>query len=319
MKRLIGLILISAVFILSFTPDTADARRRYRQHSSIYNKYYHRNSAISGLRSPYVRTRRPLNVPVTRRSYRPTGRIIYMGPTPTVFYNPWSPMIQPMYQPVFQPSYQPVYNPYPYTNIRVIGPTQPTIIERERIIVERTPAQTQTAPLSPVIQNQTNSISSSINSATDASEQLSIAQQLFKDRKYSEAAKVFNSASGLKPGDPTVKMGQSFSLLAVGDYQGSGASLRSALSLNPAWYTEALDPMQYYGDNKDFNAHLITIERFVEKNPNHIEARLTLGYLYFITGEINQAAEELADILENNPNDLEAISLLGNIATLMKQ
>ena len=93
MKRLIGLILISAVFILSFTPDTADARRRYRQHSSIYNKYYHRNSAISGLRSPYVRTRRPLNVPVTRRSYRPTGRIIYMGPTPTVFYNPWSTMI----------------------------------------------------------------------------------------------------------------------------------------------------------------------------------------------------------------------------------
>ncbi len=323
MKRVIGLLLISTGFILSLTPDIADARTYNRYHSRVYNKYYHRNPSSFGIRSPYVRARRSLNVPVTRRSYRPTGRIIYIGPSPAVCYNPWGHMVQPAYHPVYQPSYQPMYNrvasPYPQSQIRVIGPMQPTIIERERIIVERPPAPNQIAPAPSNIQSNTYTPSTSVNSSTDASEQFLIAQELFRERKYTEAAQAFNTASGLKPGDAKVKMGQSLSLLAVGDYQGSGAALRRALYLNSEWYVKPIDPAEYYGVNKDLNAHLMKIERFVAKNPKHVEAKLTLGYCYFISGKMNEAAENLADILEMNPDDLETISLLGNIASMTKQ
>jgi len=327
MKRVIVLILISTGFVLSLTPDTAEARTHYRHQSRFHNNYYYRNSATFGIRSPYFRTRRSLNVPVTRRSYRPTGQIVYMGPAPAAFYNPWRPMIQPSYQPayqpVFQPSYQPMYTrmayPYPQSNIRMIGPMQPTIIERERIIVERPPATTQIAPVPLNVQIKFYTPSTSTNSTIDASEQFSIAQQLFRERKYTEAAQAFNTASGLKPGDAKVKMGQSLSLLAVGDYQGSGASLRRALEINSEWYVKPIDPTEYYGENKDLNAHLMKIERFVDKNPKHVEAKLTLGYFCYVTGRMSEAADNLAEILEINPNDLETMSLLGNLVSKTKQ
>ncbi len=320
MKRVIVLILITAGFVLSLIPNTADARTHYRYNSRynsrIYSNYYHRNSPVFGMRSPYVRTRRPLNVPVTtpRYSYRPTRQIIYMGPQPMPFYNPWDVMVQPVYQSAYQPIYTSMISPYPQSSIRLIQPMPPTIIERERIIVDQQPATRSVAPASSITDDNAYTPSISTDNATDISEQLAIAQQLFRERKYKEAAQAFHNVSGLKPGDAEVKMGQSLSLLAVGDYQGSGASLRQALSLNPVWFEKPIDPTEYYGENKDIQAHLITINRFVDKNPNHVEAKLTLAYVCYICGNLNDAAEHLADILDMNPGDIETMSLLGNLA-----
>lgn len=257
-----------------------------------------------GLMPPYERGRRPLNVPDTSRvSYRAPERIVYVYTQP------------------------PAYGNWPFASGVTLSPGAPAqvlprypILEREKIIMER-PAEEPTAKAeSPPRDKEPSYIPSHGPGSKDSFvRQLDQAQRLFRDRRYKEAVEAYHRIAGLKPNTPMVKMGQCWALLAVGDYEGAASALRRALVLHPDWYQEPIQVATFYGDTNDFNAHLAVLERFLSQHPDHVEARFLVAYGYFVLDRMSEAAENLAMILEKDPGDLEATSLLGNLAALQQK
>ena len=108
----------------------------------------------------------------------------------------------------------------------------------------------------------------------------------------------------------------------MGEYVDAGSALRRALLLKPVWNEKPILLATYYGDLNDFNAHLARLERFVQSHKTHSEAQFLLAYLYYAIERADDAAGLLATILDAHPNDLEATTLLGRIAstrTLMQK
>ncbi len=298
---------------LDLCPTSYADRYYYRTYSRNYYDGYYYNSPVFGLRSPYVRERRPLNVPSSSyRSYPTYPPIFSMYPQPVPMLTPMPP--GPWITPYSYSPYSYLYANYsPY---RMIGSNPPTIIEREKIIIERQPASTESV----ISRESSPSTARSYIPSKPLGEEgsfvqlLDQAQRLFHDRNYQEAVEIYHQASGLSTGNALVKMGQALAWCAVGDYEGAASALRRALTLNPEWNEKPILVATFYGDTNDFNAHIARLEMFVKKSEKNLESRFLLAYLYSIADRGDEAAELLADLLDQNPNDLEATTLLGRLA-----
>lgn len=258
-----------------------------------------------GLLPPYERGRRPLNVPDTsRRYYQPPERIVYVYNTPPpAAYGNWPFAPGTTFSPAAQAMMQ----------------NRPPVIEREKVIIERQPGETtETAGEKPPAE-PSYLPSHAMGDEDSFVRQMDQAQRLFRDRRYKEAVEAYHRAAGLKPSTPMVKMGQCLALFAVGDYEGAASALRRALILHPEWYKEPILLATFYGDTTDFNAHLAVLERFLGRHKEHVEARFLAAYFYFVLDRLSESAEYLASILEKDPADLEATSLLGNLAALQQK
>ncbi|MGC9326400.1 MAG: tetratricopeptide repeat protein [Candidatus Hinthialibacter sp.] len=311
MKRGIVFTLIAAGVAVSALLQDADARRYYYRHS--YRSYYdYDHSPIFGLTSPYERTRRPLNVPATRSASYRSPSVVYVYQQPMV-YPPYGPAAPWFSQTAMRTSpYAYLGVPYPpYSNY---PPVQPIIIERERIVAEQPRDGGEEDGSQTIARTPSYIPSKPIGEDGGFVKQLDYAQRLFRERNYQQAAEAYHKASGLSSDNALVKMGQALSLLAVGDYESAASALRRALMLNPEWCEKPILPATFYGELNDFNAHLFRLERFVEKNKEHVESQFLLAYLFTIADRLNEAADLLAGILERHPNDLEATTLLGRIA-----
>lgn len=317
------------VFAVGFTAfallDDAEARRfYYRNYYRSYNDYYDYHPDVYGISPPYARERRPLNVPQSGSNYYRPRSVFYMLPQPA----PMFPYAAPVawQSPYSYPSVFTMGSPYltaPYLSvpslgapyaIRTIGPVQPTIIEREKVIIERPPAEESAKPSASSAQTPSYIPSKPVGEDEGFVNQLDRAQRLFRERNYQEAVEAYHKASGLNSGNALLKMGQAFSLLAVGDYESAASALRRALTLNPEWNEKPVLVATFYGDANDFSAHLARLDIYVKKYKENVEARFLQAYLYVVANRMNEAAELLAGILETQPNDLDATTLLGRIA-----
>ncbi|MFB3787587.1 MAG: tetratricopeptide repeat protein [bacterium] len=317
MKRiLLFSLVVTVAAVLAWTPDSRSASfgfYNYRLRPFFWGSglaYRYPFFTLEpypnfGLMPPYERGRRPLNVPDTSRLYsRPPERIIYVyNPPPPAAYGNWPFAPGATLPPAAQAMLQ----------------NRPPVIEREKVIFERQP-EDSTAGREEKSQVKTSFLPSHGTGDTDSFvRQMDQAQRLFRDRRYKEAVEAYHRASGLKPNTPMVKMGQCLALFAVGDYEGAASALRRALILHPDWYKEPILLATFYGDTNDFNAHLAVLERFLGQHPEHVEARFLTAYFYFVLDRLSESAETLATILEKDPGDLEATSLLGNLAALQQK
>lgn len=325
MKRGIVFTLLTASIAVFALLDDAEARRYYyRNYNRYYPEYYNfyrYPSTEFGIHSPFTRGRRPLNVPSSGwQSYRPYYSYYnYPQPAPFIPYLQPSPYIQPSVWSMPY-SYLPALSMnYPFFPIQVISPAQPLIIERERVIVERQPPEAEPLYHEEVTNASPYSSASQIaENQEDYRHQLDMAQRFFRERNYRQAVEMYHRASGMNSLDAQMKMGQAFSLLAVGDYTNAASALRRALSLNPEWNEKPVLITAFYRETNDFDAHLTRLELYVRKNPQNLEARFLQAYLYVAADRRNDAAELLAGILASQPNDLDATTLFGRISASKK-
>lgn len=189
---------------------------------------------------------------------------------------------------------------------------RPTIIEREKVIIDRSEPKPADQPAA---QGRTfYSPSRPVGQSSGFAEQLDQAQQMFRNRQYKEAVEAYHFTVALQPSSPMGKMGQALALFAVGDYEQAASALRKALTLHKEWNATPIQIGTFYGEVNDFYAHLARLERYRKQNRENIEAGFVLAYCYVVLERNNEAAELLATLLESDPNDLEATTLLGYMA-----
>lgn len=294
------------IFACLIAPPKAEAGSRYelrpyfagRGYAYAYPLLTYRERPVFGITKHYEFKRRPLSVP-----QRP-HRTYSSSPTRVFHYHH------------YPRNYS---SSYPYRGSQVIGPDRPSVIEREKVIIERqTPPQNYSQQQAPNAVQQRPPLSRNYaDEGEDKSfvEHLQDANRLFKDRDYNSAVLEFRKAAAMQPSNAPVKMGYALALLATGDYVTAASELRHALKSNNEWYDEAPELSTYYGDLNDFKAHFAMLERYIQKHPKNLDAQFLSGYLNFVQGKLDRAADTMAEILEKDPNELEATTLLGRLAS----
>ncbi len=194
---------------------------------------------------------------------------------------------------------------------------QPTVIERERVIVERAPEE---KPPKDTPREEVDKEEEQVSRDFDYKnktfiEHLDDGNKAFKNRNYEIAKREFKHAAGMQPSNATVRMGYALGLFATGDYETAAMVLRRALQLNEDWIKKPVEISTYYGKLEDYNAHLSMLERYIKKHPQNLEAKFLAGYIHFMNGDLTKASETMAKILEDDPNDSEATAILGYLTS----
>ncbi|MEW6234386.1 MAG: tetratricopeptide repeat protein [Candidatus Omnitrophota bacterium] len=292
MNRIILILAIAGILGVLLAPMEAQSQRYYYRpyfagsgYAYAYPLLVRYERPIFGNQYPYEFKRRPLSVPDTSRLALPKTQIVYVN-------SPYS------FSPLPYASYYPPPSLSSYGNLEAVSPYRPPISERQ--------IPPSVSPPSPPPRPQEESQS--------FAEHLTEANRLFKQRDYVNSVPEFRQATNKQPSNAPSQMGFALALFATGDYGAAASTLRQALKLHSAWYDKAVDLSVYYGDLNDFKAHFALLDRYLLKQADNLNVKFLWGYLHFVEGRLQKAADALAQILEKDPNELEATTMLGRLA-----
>ena len=122
------------------------------------------------------------------------------------------------------------------------------------------------------------------SAARASSQYLSLGDQAFRDRRYSDAVHFYAKAVEFRPNEGVLYLVLSDALFATGDYHYGAFSLRRAFELDPTLASSELDKRSFYTDPTEFEAQMVTLERFVADRPTDGDARLLLAANYLFSG-----------------------------------
>lgn len=191
------------------------------------------------------------------------------------------------------------------------GPATPV---RQPTQTTSPPAQAQSPPtqMQPTQSLQTQPVPSQSESESFL-DVIDRANRLFRSGDDIHATTAYESAASLQPSNPVVIFGYALALNAVERYRQAAAELRRALHLYPQWYENPPSIATYYEQREHFRNHVETLREFVERNPQHLDAKFLLAYLHWTQGKPGDATILLQTVLNQDPKDEESQTMLENI------
>ena len=106
---------------------------------------------------------------------------------------------------------------------------------------------------------------------------------------YDRASDAFFNASLEDPDSRLVKVFLATSLFSVGEYHYSAEYLRLGLENWEEFPSYNWDVRGLYGNEKDFEAHLATVERQTQVDPSDVDAQVVLGFVAMNSGHPEKA------------------------------
>lgn len=108
-------------------------------------------------------------------------------------------------------------------------------------------------------------------------------------------------ADGSEEGVTAILYGHS--LFALGYYQLAVPALRKGMRLINKFEDTPMDLAEFYGKPEILKEHMAGLETWVKYNPEDMDAKFLLGYVYFFTGRPAQSQSVLAGLLESRHPD----------------
>jgi tetratricopeptide (TPR) repeat protein len=130
----------------------------------------------------------------------------------------------------------------------------------------------------------------------------------FKQGDYPNALTSIDGAIKQDPSDSTMHEFRALVLFATGDYRNAAATIHSVLAVGPGWNWSTLAGL--YDDTSVYTAQLRQLEQTVSSNPNAADARFLLAYHYMTTSNLQEASDELRQVVKLQPDDKLAADLL---------
>jgi cytochrome c-type biogenesis protein CcmH/NrfG len=138
------------------------------------------------------------------------------------------------------------------------------------------------------------------DSAARASAQnLSLGDQAFRDRRYTDAVHFYAKAVEFRPNEGVLYLVLSDALFATGDYHYGAFALRRAFELDPTLASGDIDKRTFYSEPSEFETQMQTLERFLADRPTDGDARLLLAANYLFSGRASLAS----DLLESGASE----------------
>ncbi len=137
-------------------------------------------------------------------------------------------------------------------------------------------------------------------------------ERQFREGQYEKASATFREALLTDP-LPAVKVALGHALFATGDYAFASASLREGLHDVPDLPRKHIDPREFYGAKKDFDAQEKRLALWIEKHPDDEPAQFLMGYLKYFSGDRGTARVIFDKLLDENHDDAEAKLLRASI------
>ena len=140
---------------------------------------------------------------------------------------------------------------------------------------------------------------------------MAAAETFVKDGQFYKAADTYALAAVWKPEDPRGYLGQSFSLLAAGEYMSSAYYLSRAFKLDSKTALKKYNLAEFI-DNRDvFESRILEISTWQERSGSG-ELAFLLAYISYQDGKATRAVQQIRKAKEAMPNS-QAVSVLKHI------
>src|SRR5947209_3176214 len=99
-------------------------------------------------------------------------------------------------------------------------------------------------------------------------------------------------------------------LFAQGNYEQAAAPLYAVLSVGPGWDWTTLSGM--YPDVETYTRQLRNLEAYLKANSKSAQGRFVLAYQYLCEGHIDDAVDQLKQVVQLQPGDTLSAQLLAH-------
>jgi tetratricopeptide (TPR) repeat protein len=140
----------------------------------------------------------------------------------------------------------------------------------------------------------------------------------FLDGQYEEARRCYISAVMADERDGYAKFLYAVANFAVGDFEVAGVAMRRALLTTADLIEYPVDIRSLYSDRMVLDAQFETLTGLVADHPDHRDARLLLGYLYYASGDPSRALAVLESVAASDGED-EVLALVRDAAVRVSQ
>ncbi|MBI2825153.1 MAG: tetratricopeptide repeat protein [Planctomycetia bacterium] len=207
--------------------------------------------------------------------------------------------------------YYPYWNPYwvvPVGGVTYIDYSRPIVVAPVPVAQAPAPAgpswaQTSTAPSGTPLPAP--GITSSQQKALAI---FDTARALFKQGNFQLALAETNRAIALAPNDTLVHEFRALCLFATKDYQQAAAAIYAVLSIGPGWDWATVSGL--YSDPSVYAQQLRALQQYASENTQAPHARFLLAYHDLLQAHNEEAAAELAAVVQLQPNDQLSAQLL---------
>ncbi|HLQ36247.1 MAG TPA: tetratricopeptide repeat protein [Planctomycetota bacterium] len=146
--------------------------------------------------------------------------------------------------------------------------------------------------------------------AAAANSHVALGDSLFKQGRFAEAADAYRQAQQANPGDASIDLLLADAVFATGDYHQAAFLIGGALRRQPDLARANPDKRSAYGDAKQFDAQLTTLQKYTAEHPYDAMAQLLLGYNLKLAGKADESRQALRRLLEIDPDNQAAKLLL---------
>jgi tetratricopeptide (TPR) repeat protein len=115
--------------------------------------------------------------------------------------------------------------------------------------------------------------------------------RLFRDGDYGQAAELFGRVAAADPRNADARLAYGIAEFALGDFRLAAAAVRQGIAISPEIVSTALDLRDNYGRVEDFDRHFERLAQRVENEPGDGDALLVLGFVYHFVGDRQDAAQ----------------------------
>lgn len=138
----------------------------------------------------------------------------------------------------------------------------------------------------------------------------------FANAQYRSAALHFLRAATSNQGDPAARICAAHAQVALGRYDSAVRLIRRAFELQPKLAYLPMDVRTAYGNRTDFADHLAALSAAAKKNAENGDLWLLLGYYYYFSDNVANAARALTRAVQLEPEDRLPARLLDLAGTI---
>lgn len=120
--------------------------------------------------------------------------------------------------------------------------------------------------------------------------------ELFHQGQYDQAGRIFREVADSDPKNVDALLAYATARFATGDYALAALAIRQGVNIYPDVVNAPFDLRDNYGTLEDFERQLGELEAWVAQNPEYVNARLVLGFVYHYAGQREQAREVFASV-----------------------
>jgi len=199
-----------------------------------------------------------------------------------------------LWRPRAYPVYYPVYAPpvVVETPGYVLPEAAPVVYDTPDVGYE--PAGVQVAP--PAADSGTQAALSV--PAEQLEQMISDGTQAFHDGNYAQAANLLGRAAAADPRNADARLAFGVAEFALGDYRQAAAAIRQGVQSSPEVVNTAMDLRENYGNADDFNRQFERLAQRVQSEPGDGDAMLVLGFVYHFAGDRTDSEQVFRQIKE---------------------